>query len=312
MTTKQITSIIIAVVCVVVVLLGSPFYIIDEYNQAIITQFGKPVGGAKVKAGLHLKLPVIQKVTYFDKRIMEWDGDATQIPTKDKKYIWVDTTARWLIEDPLKFYQSVYNERNAHARLDDIIDATVRDKISSFDLIELVRTSNRILESKEMIEEADRTVFEKIAKGREGLRNGIFETAAELTPKYGIKLVDVRIKRLNYVTEVQRKIYERMVSERKRAAEKYRSMGRGKKAEIEGKIDKELKTILSAAYRDGEKIKGVADQEAINLYANAYSADPDFFSFLKTMDAYMESANKDTSLIISTDSDYFSYLKSVE
>ena len=314
MKNKQIISILIGLAVLGMLLAGSPFYIVDEYNQAIITQFGKPVGDPKITAGLKLKIPFIQKVTYFDKRLMEWDGYPTQIPTKDKKYIWVDTTARWKIDDPLKFYQTVYDERRGQARLDDIIDATVRDLISSYHLIEIVRTSNRMLDVEQSLIEADQTAFDKIEKGhgREGLRLEVFRRAAEITPKYGIELVDIRIKRLNYVKEVQRKVYERMVSERKRAAAEYRSMGRGKKSEIEGKIDKELKIILSEAFRDGETIKGKADKEATDIYAKAYSADPEFFSFLKTMDAYLESANKDTSLIISTNSDYFSYLKSTD
>lgn len=312
MNTKQISSIILVVALIVVALAGSPFYIVDEYNQAIITQFGKPVGNPVVKAGLHLKMPFIQKVSYFDKRLLEWDGYPTQIPTKDKKYIWVDTTARWSIEDPLKFFQTVYDERRGQARLDDIIDATVRDLISSYDLIELVRTSNTMLEDKSSLPKNFQAGFDRIKNGREELRMEIFERASKLTPKYGIKLIDMRIKRLNYVKEVQSKVYERMVSERKRAAEELRSMGRGKKAEIEGQTEKELKTILSEAYRDAEKIKGEADKQTTEIYSAAYSSDPDFFSFLKTLDSYIESANKDTSLIISTDSDYFSYLKNTQ
>lgn len=311
MSTKSVSLIVGVFIAIVVLLAGSPFYVVDEYNQAIITMFGKPVGDPVSDAGLHIKMPFFHKVTYFEKRLLAWDGDATQIPTKDKKYIWVDTTARWKISDPLKFYQSVYDERGAHARLDDIVDATVRDLVTSYDLIELVRSSNRVMEAEQGLTEAEgAVVFEKIFNGREFLRNEIFQRAKKVTPKYGVELVDVRIKRVKYVQEVERKVYERMISERKRAAEELRSIGKGKKAEIEGTTQKELKKILSEAYRDSEKIKGLADKQATDIYSAAYGADPEFFSFLKTMDAYLTSANKDTTMIISTNSDYFEYMKS--
>lgn len=312
MKSKMIIIILVFLAIASVILAGSPFYIVDEYNQAIITEFGKPVGEPETTAGLKIKVPFIQKVTYFDKRLLEWDGFPTQIPTKDKKYIWVDTTARWKIENPLKFYQTVYDERRGQARLDDIIDATVRDLISSYNLIEIVRTSNRMLEQTQDTEtESEQGIYEEIANGRETLRAEVFRRASAITPQYGIKLVDIRIKRLNYVKEVQQKVYERMISERKRAAEELRSMGKGKKSEIEGKTEKELKTILSQAYRDGEKIKGQADKQAIEIYAGAYGADPEFFSFLKTLDSYRDSVKKETSLILSTDSEYFSYLSRI-
>lgn len=311
MNSKSISLVVVAVIALIVLIAGSPFYVVEEYNQAIITMFGKPVGEPVADAGLHLKLPFLHKVTYFEKRILEWDGDATQIPTKDKKYIWVDTTARWKISDPLKFYQSVFDERGAHARLDDIVDATVRDLVTYYDLIELVRSSNRVLEADQQMTEAEgAVVFEKISNGREFLRKEIFDRAKKVTPQYGVELVDVQIKRVKYVQEVERKVYERMISERKRAAEELRSMGRGKKAEIEGTTQKELKKILSEAYRDSEKIKGEADKQATDIYAAAYGADPEFFAFLKTLDAYLTSANKDTTMIISTNSDYFEYMKS--
>lgn len=310
MSNKSISFVVGLIVLFVVLLAGSPFFVVDEYNQAIITMFGKPVGNPVTKSGLHFKLPFFHKITYFEKRLLEWDGDATQIPTKDKKYIWVDTTARWSISDPLTFYQSVYDERGAHARLDDIVDATVRDLVTSYDLIELVRSSNRVLDAKQELTEAEgAVVFEKISYGREKLRKEIFERAKKVTPKYGIQLVDVQIKRVKYVQEVERKVYERMISERKRAAEELRSIGKGKKAEIEGKTQKELKKILSEAYRDSEKIKGEADGKATEIYAQAYSADPEFFSFLKTLDAYLTSANKDTTMILSTNADYYEYMK---
>ncbi|MCD6539325.1 MAG: protease modulator HflC [Candidatus Omnitrophica bacterium] len=292
--------------------LGNPFFVVSEYEQAIVTQFGKPVGEPFKKAGLYFKLPFIQKVNYFEKRILEWDGYPTQIPTKDKKYIWVDTTARWRISQALKFFQSVYNERGAQARLDDIIDAAVRDLVTSHNLIEIVRNSNRLLDEAK-IEKTDfveASALEKVSWGREKLREEILKRAQEITPKYGIELVDVRIKRVNYVEEVRRKVYDRMISERKRAAERYRSEGRGKKAEIEGQTEKELKKILSSAYKTAQKIKGEADKKATQIYATAYSKDPEFFAFLKSLSAYSESIDEDTTLILTTDSEYLKYLKS--
>jgi len=292
---------------------GSPFFVVNEYEQAVITQFGKPIGTAKKKAGLYLKIPFIQKITYFDKRLLEWDGDPSEIPTKDKKYIWVDTIARWKISNPLRFYQSVYNERGGHAKLDNIIGSAVMDLVTSHNLVEIVRSSNRLLEENIISKKGfvEKEALEKIKKGREKLRQAILKQAKELVPQYGIDLVDVRIKRVNYVEEVRRKVYDRMVSERMRAAEQYRSEGKGKKEEIEGQTNKELKTILSLAYKDAQKIKGKADKKATGIYAGAYSKNPEFFVFMKSLDAYSESLNKDSRIILTTDSDYFKYLKSL-
>jgi len=197
---------------IIIILAGNPFYIINEGQQVIITQFGKPVGKPIKEAGLHFKVPFIQKVNYFEKRILEWDGYPSQIPTKDKKYIWVDTTARWRIIDPLKFFQSVHDERGAHARLDDIIDAAVRDIITSYNLIEIVRSTNRIIEEADVKKSSQDKVLEKICFGREKITQEIIKKAKELVPKYGIELIDVRIKRINYIEDVRRKVYERMIS----------------------------------------------------------------------------------------------------
>jgi len=310
MNKKMFTFLGLVVLVIFILSLGNPFFVLYEGKQALITQFGKPIRKIN-NAGLHFKLPFIQKVHYFEKRILEWDGFPTQIPTKDKKYIWVDTTARWRIIDPLKFFQSVYNERGAQARLDDTIDAAVRDAITSHNLIEIVRSSNRLLEelSSESLEEEK--VLEEIKVGREKIRKEILKRAKELTPQYGIQLIDVRIKRINYVEEVRKKVYERMISERKRAAEKYRSQGRGIHAEIEGRTEKELKVILSQAYKKVQKIKGKADAEATKIYADAYKKDPEFYSFLKTLQTYQESVNKDTIFILTTEGDYFKYLKEI-
>ncbi len=289
-------------------------YIINEGQQVVITQFGKPVGKPVTLAGLHFKQPLIQKAHYFDKRLLVWDGDPNQIPTKDKKYIWVDTIARWKIIDALKFLQSVGNEINGQGRLDDIINSATRDIVTSHLLVEAVRDSNRILESR--IEGDDMIVtdeaLERIEVGRKMLEGAILEKAKVLAPQYGIDIVDVRIKRVNYVEDVRNKVYDRMIAERKRAAEKYRSEGQGKSAEIEGQVAKELKAITSEAYREAQVITGKADAEAINIYAAAYSQNPDFYSFMKTLETYKDTIDEKTTVILTTDSDYYRYMKSLE
>ena len=293
-----------------IVVLRSMLYTVDETKQVIITQFGRPMGEPIKAAGLHFKTPFIQKANYFEKRILEWDGSPNQIPTRDKRYIWVDTTARWKIVDPLKFLQSVGNETGAHARLDDIIDSATRESISNHILIEAVRNTNRLVERVEDIEEVmgAEEALEMIEVGREEITRGILKQAREMVPQYGIELIDVRIRRINYVEAVRQKVYERMISERKRAAEQYRSEGQGKKAEIDGERAKELDLIESEAYRKAEEIKGKADAEAIKIYAEAYSKDPEFYSFLKTLETYKETIDERSTIILSTDADYFRYL----
>jgi membrane protease subunit HflC len=288
-------------------------YIINEGQQVVITQFGKPVGKPVTSAGLHFKQPLIQEVHYFEKRLLDWDGDPNQIPTKDKKYIWVDTTARWKIVDALKFLQSVGNEMNAQGRIDDIINSATRDIVTSHLLVEAVRDSNRILESR--VEGEDMIVtdeaLERIEVGRKMLEGAILEKAKVLAPQYGIDIVDVRIKRVNYVEDVRNKVYDRMIAERKRAAEKYRSEGQGKSAEIEGQVAKELKAITSEAYRQAQIITGKADAEAISIYAGAYSQNPDFYSFMKTLETYKDTIDDKSTVILTTDSEYYKYLKSL-
>lgn len=308
-------SIILGIILIVLVLAGNPFYIVSEGEQAIITMFGKPRGEPVIEAGLKLKIPFLEKVTKFEKRIMEWDGYPNQIPTKDKRYIWVDTTARWRITTPLKFFQSVYNERGAHAMLDDIIDSAVRDAVTSQKLIEIVRSSNRIAEDRESgkSEQVSRkeSILEKIEVGRDKIREDILKKAQELAPQYGIALIDIRIKRINYVEEVKRKVYERMIAERKQAAEQYRSEGRGIRAEIEGRTEKELKIILSEAYKKSQEIKGKADAQTTKIYAEAYSKDLEFYSFLKTLETYDNTVDDNTIVIFTTDGEYFKYLKQI-
>ena len=308
-------GLITLIIIVLLILLGNPFFIIEEGKQAIITQFGEPMGDPVTDAGLHIKMPFIQKVNYFEKRILAWDGYPTQIPTKDKKYIWIDTTARWKITNPLKFFQSVYDERGAQARLDDIIDSAVRDAATSQDLVELVRSSNRILEASKITEKDEEFIeegaLEEIEVGRDKIRKEIVKKAKVLAPQYGIELIDVRIKRINYVREVQQKVYERMITERKRAAEQYRSEGRGIRAEIQGRTEKELKSILSQAYKQAQEIKGGADAESTKIYAAAYGKDPEFFSFLKTLESYRNTVDENTTVILTTEGEYFKYLNKI-
>ena len=287
-------------------------YLVTETQQAVITQFGEPVGGAVREAGLHWKTPFIQTVNYFDKRMLEWDGYPSEIPTKDKKFIWVDVTARWRITDPLKFLQTMRHETNAQSRLDDIIDGVTRDHITRFEAPEIVRSTNRILEIDVKAEDisAEET-FEKISVGRDGITRQILEQARKIVADYGIELVDVRVKRINYIESVQRRVYERMISERKRAAETLRSEGQAFRAEIEGQKERELKRITSEAYRKAQELKGKADAEATGIYAAAYSKDPGFYRFLATLESYKDSL-KDSRLVLSTDSDFLKYLKSIE
>lgn len=305
--------IIIGFVVLILVLLGNPFFVVNEYEQAVITQFGDPVGDPVTEAGLHLKVPFIQKVTYFDKRILEWDGTPSQIPTNDKKYILIDTTARWKIVKPLEFYQTVTYESGAQSRLDDIIGGAIRDIVPTYNLVEVVRSSNRLLDTDVDIKRAafkKEEVMVKISHGRDKLRKEILAATKDVVSQFGIKLVDVRIKRVNYIEKVRRKVYDRMVSERKRAAAQYRSEGKGKKDEIKGRTQREYKKIISSAYEKSQGIKGKADKQATKIYASAYKKDAGFFAFLRTLDAYADSIDEDSILILTTDAEYFEYLQS--
>jgi membrane protease subunit HflC len=307
------TIVIIAAGLAVLLVLVDAVFIVSETNQVIITQFGEPIGGAITAAGIHLKVPFIQKANYFEKRWLEWDGFPNQIPTKDKKYIWVDTYARWRISNPLVFYQRVRDERGAHSRLDDVIDGETRNVIANYDLIEVVRSTNREFERTEetLVLQAE-TAVAKIELGREKLAQTILERASKITPEFGVEIRDVRIKRINYVDEVQQKVFDRMIAERKRIAAKYRSEGDGKSAEIRGQKERELKRIQSEAYRKSQEIKGKADAEATRIYAQAYSADPEFYQFLKTLETYRTSLDSETWLLLSTDSEFFKFLKGSE
>jgi membrane protease subunit HflC len=308
----SVRNLLIVVVALIVLLaLLDAVYIVSETNQVIITQFGEPIGGAVNSAGMHLKVPFIQKTNYFEKRWLEWDSDPNQIPTKDKKYIWVETYARWRISNPLVFFQRVRDERGAQSRLDDIVDGETRNAVANFDLIEIVRSTNREFELTEesIILELSEAVG-KIQIGREKIVQVILEKASKITPEFGVELKDVRIKRVNYVDEVQKKVFDRMIAERNRIAAKYRSEGDGKSAEILGQKERELKRIQSEAYRKAQEIKGKADAEATRIYAEAYNLDPEFYQFTKTLETYRTTLDKETWLLLSTDSEFLKYLKS--
>ncbi len=307
---KKNAFIPIIVVCILVlIIINSTFYRLQEFEQGIITQFGKPIGGAITDPGLHIKTPFIQRLHKFEKRILIWDGDANQIPTSDKRYIWLDATARWKIVDPLKFYQSVGNETGILSRLDDIIDSSSRDVVSAHKLIEIVRNSNTILTKQGEDTTSQTGKLEEISEGRDRLRVLILEKASELVPQYGIELIDVQIKRLNYVQEVRQKVFERMISERQKIAAMYRSEGKGKKAEIDGERERELQRIQSEAYKKAQNIKGAADAKATKIYAESYGKDPEFYSFLKTLEIYRNTIGGNTRAILTTDSDIYKYLK---
>ena len=309
---KALSALGFVVIAAVLVLAGGPFYIVQEFQQVIITQFGQPIGTPITEAGLHMKMPYVQQANYFEKRLLEWDGERTQIPTKDKKFILIDETARWRIKDPLLFFQSVGNVRGALERLNGVIASATRDVITNHILQELVRSSNRLLDQPRAEGDKDVITVEEvdpIKTGRTQLTRLVLARASELTPEYGIELVDMRIKRINYVEEVREKVYERMISERKRAAEQYRSEGQGKRAEVEGEMEKELKRITSGAYRTSQEIIGKADAETTGIYAAAYNKDPDFYTFLKTLETYRQTVDPNTTIIMTTESDYYKFLK---
>jgi membrane protease subunit HflC len=296
-------------VAAVLVLLGS-VYTVSETEQVILTQFGRPVGGVVTRPGLHVKVPFVQDVHRFDKRWLEFDGEANEIPTKDKKYIWVDTYARWRIADPLRFYQAVRDERGGQSRLDDIVDGETRNAVASFDLIEIVRSSNRPFQVTEELEGiGSAEAMAPVSAGRGKIAQTVLEKAARITPEFGIELVDVRFKRINYVESVQQKVFERMISERKRIAERSRSEGQGRAAEIRGQKERDMLSASSAGYKSAQEIKGKADAQATTIYARAYGRDAELYEFMKSMETLNASLDEKSWLILSTDSELLRYLK---
>jgi modulator of FtsH protease HflC len=313
---------ILIVVVVGTLLLGkNTIFVLDEGRQAIITEFGKPVGKPVTNAGIHFKKPFVQDVRYVDKRMLSWDGYPNQIPTKDKKFIKVDTTARYRIVDALKFIQSVRNTRGAKARLDTILDSATRNVISGHTLVEAVRNSNGILDrakarkeelKKKKADEIDEEVtgeIKVIHVGRDKLSQLIAQKADGELAEFGIKLIDVQLRRISYEQSVEKKVYERMISERRRIAQKIRSIGAGEKAKIEGRLEKDPRKIRSEAYKKSQVIRGVAEAKASAIYAKSYSKGPKFYEFMKSMDSYKKSIKKEAKLILSNDSEFLKYLK---
>jgi membrane protease subunit HflC len=299
---------------IIVFVAFSAAYVVDETEQVVITQFGKPIGETKKTPGLYFKIPIVQQANYFPKNLLEWDGDPGQIPTLDKTFIVVDTFARWKIIDPLKFFETVNNMTGAMGRLDDILDSAVRNFVTSYPLIETVRMTNRELDTFEMgVDQVKETSpLGEVKMGRGKIAKGIMEQAQPKLEKFGIELVDVKFKMLNYVEEVQKSVYGRMIAERKQIAEKFRSEGKGEARKIEGDMEKTLKEITSEAYRKAQEVKGKADAEATRIYAQAFGKDPEFYSFVQTLDTYRETMGKDTSLILSTDSEFLKFFQGYE
>ncbi|MGM0582584.1 MAG: protease modulator HflC [Bacteroidota bacterium] len=310
---KSLITILVIVVVALIVIAQSA-YIVRESEQVIITQFGKPVGEAVKDAGIHFKIPFVQTANFFDKRYLEWDGDPNQVPTKDKKFIFVDTYARWQITDPLQFYKRLTNERGAQSRLDDILDGETRDFIANNYLEEAVRTSNRTPISSGAISEIVEDSLVEINVGRDSIQEYIQKSANLQTQDLGVEILDFRFKRINYVEEVRTQVYERMKSERFRIADKFRSEGQGEASRINGEKERELKRIQSEAFKVAEQIKGKADAEAAAIYANSYnknSASRELYSFIKSMETFQNTFNDETTVILSTDSDLYKYLKSM-
>jgi membrane protease subunit HflC len=308
----KIRSLVIgaAIVVLAIITLSSALYTVAETEQVIITQFGEPMGQAITQAGLHLKTPFAQEANIFEKRWLEWNGNANQVPTRDKKYIGVETYARWRIADPLLFFQRLRDEGRAQSRLDDIIDGETRNVIASHDLIEVVRTTNRAFEKGEEAEDImEAESMREIELGRNKITRLILEHVQHVVPDYGIELVDIQIQRVNYIESVQAKVFDRMISERKRIADRHRSEGQGKSAEVRGKKERELKVIESEAYRKTQESMGKADAEAANIYAQAYNRNPELYRFLKTMETYHSTIDKDSWLVLSTSADAFRYLQ---
>ena len=299
---------VVGIALAVLVAGAAATYIVGEAQQVIITQFGEPTGDPVTDAGLHFKVPFVQEANYFDKRFLEWDGNPNQVPTRDKRFIWVDTYARWRIVDPLRFFQRLRDERGAQSRLDDILDGETRNAVARYDLIELVRNSNRNPDDIPIEAEEEEVILNVIAKGRDQVSREILERAAERTADLGIELLDLRIKRINYVEEVQRDVFARMIAERQRIAELYRSEGQGEAARIQGERERDLQRIQSEAFKTAEELKGRADASATDIYASAYGRDADFYAFTRSLETYEKVIDPATMLILGTDSEFLKYL----
>ncbi len=308
---KKLTVLIIFSLFALIAIRDAAF-VVDQAEQAILVQFGEPVGEPITDPGLHWKKPFIQEVRRFDKRLLAWDGDVSQIPTLGREFVIVDTTARWRIADPLQFLRSVRDENGARTRLDDIIDSVARDIVSGTDLEEIVRSRDWSVDSKQLDEEdlvREDVDLEKPKKGRERLEQDMLAAASRLMPELGIELVDVRIKRINYIDSVRRQVETRMIAERQSIAERFRSEGQGRSQEILGQMERELQTIRSEAERQAAEIRGKADGEATKIYGEAFGGDPEFYAFFRTLESY-RAMGQNTTLMIDSESDFFRYLQS--
>ncbi|MEE3274506.1 MAG: protease modulator HflC [Acidobacteriota bacterium] len=308
MNAKMIASIIIGLT--ILTSLSTSVYVTNEAQQVIITQFGRPVGEVVTDAGLHIKVPFIQAANYFEKRFLEWDGVANQVPTRDKRFIWVDTYARWRISNPLLFFQRLRDERGAETRISAILDGETRNAVARHDLVEVVRNSNREPDEILLDAEEETAILEQIQLGREAITREILEAAQSSFNDLGIEILDVRFKRINYVEEVQVDVFQRMIAERQRIASRYRSEGEGETARIDGERERELQRIQSLAYREAEEIRGQADGEATRIYAAAYNRDDDFYAFIKSLETYELTADPSSILILTTDSELLRFVKS--
>jgi len=307
-------SVIITIGIISILLIfGGVFYIVNESEQVVITQFGKPVGDPVTTPGLKLKKPFLETANYFDKRFLAWDGEPKQVSTRDKRFININTYARWRISDPLQYAKRLFDESKALTRLGSVLEGATQNAIANHDLIELVRSSNREYLANNADNEQQSNKDKAIIKsGRDELTKEILELAKESTSDLGIEILDFQFKRINYVPEVRKKVYERMISERKRIAEEFRSQGAGESARISGQKDRDLKEITSDAYRRSQEIKGKADAEAANIYAAAYNKDASFYRFMRTMEIYRETLDKETVLVLSTDGEFLKYLSTTK
>ena len=300
---------VLAVALVALFMLQASMFTVAENEQVLITQFGR-IASSQQEPGLHWKTPFVQDIHTFDKRWLEWEGSANQIPTRDKKYIWVEVFARWRIADATKFYERLRDEQSAQSRLDDIIDGEVRNVVANHDVIDIVRSSGREFELGDEVDSGDeeKNAFTPTL-GREELAKLVLSKSAHVMPDYGIELADIKIMRVNYVESVQQKVFQRMISERQRIAQRYRSEGKGRSAEIEGRLERELLRIRSEAYRKAEEIRGKADAEAAAIYAEAYNRDPELYGFLKSLETYRTVIDEDTEIVLSTDAPVLKYLR---
>lgn len=299
----------------VIIVGSSSIYIINEREQAVVTQFGKPVGEAVTDAGLHFKTPLIQRVIKFDKRMLEWDGSAKEIPTLDNKYIIIDAFARWRISDALQFYKSAKNEMQAQSRLDDVLDGAVRDEIANRTMVEIVRSTNRSMsiqdvESSTVNNDSNYSNDLMIMGARLKIVDSILKSVSSklIELGMGIEILDIQLKRINYTPQVQEQVFNRMISGQNQIAEKYRAQGQGRKQEILGMQVQRKKEIISKAYLESQKIKGDADAKATKIYANAYGKSPEFYNFIKTLETYKNTIDSSTQIILSTDNPYLKYL----